>query len=168
MELEIKEECLNILECSEEDNFKKVYHKLSLQHHPDKGGDEEKFKKISKAYEILTNEDKMKEELEERRTKLVPDLVEVFKDIRYYPSKIKMFKSKAVKEIEEKIMLIRHELDYLLRYFANRIDSQKFLEEVNVLYDIEKDLYTRKEKCSKLLNELLEYDDKNPTILIIS
>lgn len=168
MELDIKKDCLNILECSEEDDFKKIYHKLSLQHHPDKGGDEEKFKKISKAYEILTNKDKMIEELEERKTKMIPELIEVFKDIRYYPIKSKMFKSKTFKELEKKIMLIRHEIDYLLRYFANKIDSYKFLEEINMLYEIEKDLYKRGENSNKLLEDLLEYDNKNPTILIIS
>ena len=29
-----------------------------MQHHPDKGGDPEKFKEISKAYEVLSNPEK--------------------------------------------------------------------------------------------------------------
>lgn len=36
------------------DEYKKAYRKLALEHHPDKGGDEEKFKQITEAYEILT------------------------------------------------------------------------------------------------------------------
>jgi len=31
---------------------------LAVQHHPDKGGDEAKFKEISAAYEILSDSDK--------------------------------------------------------------------------------------------------------------
>ena len=33
--------------------IKKSYHKLALKYHPDKGGNEEKFKKIGNAYDIL-------------------------------------------------------------------------------------------------------------------
>ena len=38
--------------------IKSAYKKLCKIHHPDKGGDEEKFKEISQAYEILSDEDK--------------------------------------------------------------------------------------------------------------
>lgn len=38
--------------------MKKAYRKLAVQHHPDKGGDPEKFKEISKAYETLSDPDK--------------------------------------------------------------------------------------------------------------
>lgn len=38
--------------------IKKAYRELSKTHHPDKGGDEEVFKVISKAYAVLSDEDK--------------------------------------------------------------------------------------------------------------
>lgn len=38
--------------------IKKSYRRLSRIHHPDKGGDEHKFKEISAAYEILSDADK--------------------------------------------------------------------------------------------------------------
>lgn len=38
--------------------IKKAYKKLAMKHHPDKGGDPERFKKISEAYSILSDETK--------------------------------------------------------------------------------------------------------------
>ena len=38
--------------------IKKAFHKLALVNHPDKGGDKEKFQKISIAYEVLSDPDK--------------------------------------------------------------------------------------------------------------
>jgi DnaJ-class molecular chaperone len=43
--------------CSEGD-LKKAYRRQCLQHHPDKGGKEESFKDIQKAYEILSDKNK--------------------------------------------------------------------------------------------------------------
>lgn len=53
-----------------EEEIKKAYKKLAKQHHPDKGGSEEKFKEISQAYSQLMNgSDPMKD---------FPDLNEIF------------------------------------------------------------------------------------------
>ena len=41
-----------------DEEIKKAYRKLAMKHHPDRGGDQNKFKEISTAYEALTNPEK--------------------------------------------------------------------------------------------------------------
>jgi len=41
-----------------EDQIRKSFRKLAMSHHPDRGGDPEKFKEIQKAYEILSDKEK--------------------------------------------------------------------------------------------------------------
>ena len=54
-------EILGVEKDSTDTDIKKAYRKLAIKHHPDKGGDEETFKKISHAYGILSDTDKRKQ-----------------------------------------------------------------------------------------------------------
>jgi len=50
-------ETLGVNKDAEPKEIKKAYRKLASKHHPDKGGDAEKFKEISAAYEILSDKE---------------------------------------------------------------------------------------------------------------
>lgn len=41
-----------------QDEIKRAYRKLALQYHPDRGGDQQKFKEINEAYQILGDKQK--------------------------------------------------------------------------------------------------------------
>lgn len=49
---------LGVTKSSSPDEIKKAYRKLAMQHHPDKGGDHEKFKEINEAYQVLSDPQK--------------------------------------------------------------------------------------------------------------
>ena len=49
---------LGVNENASQDEIKKAYRKLAVEHHPDKGGDENTFKKISEAYDTIGDENK--------------------------------------------------------------------------------------------------------------
>ena len=51
-------EVLGVPKSGSDSDIKKSYRKLAREHHPDKGGDPEKFKKVQEAYEILSDPQK--------------------------------------------------------------------------------------------------------------
>jgi len=51
-------ETLGVAKTATDKEIKKAYRKLAVKHHPDKGGDEAKFKEVSAAYEILSDSEK--------------------------------------------------------------------------------------------------------------
>ena len=44
-----------------EGDLKKAYRKLALKHHPDKGGDAERFKAVTEAFEVLSSHSEQRE-----------------------------------------------------------------------------------------------------------
>ncbi len=49
---------LGITKGASQEEVKKAFHRLAHKHHPNKGGDEKKFKEINEAYQILSNQEK--------------------------------------------------------------------------------------------------------------
>jgi len=51
-------ETLGVSRESSDDEIKKSYRKLAHEHHPDRGGDEAKFKEVNQAYQVLSDKQK--------------------------------------------------------------------------------------------------------------
>lgn len=51
-------EILGVSKDATDQDIKKAYRKLAHQHHPDRGGDEGKFKEANEAYQVLSNKQK--------------------------------------------------------------------------------------------------------------
>ena len=50
---------LNLQKTASEADIKKAWRKVAIVHHPDKGGDPEKFKELNSAYEVLSDPNKV-------------------------------------------------------------------------------------------------------------
>jgi DnaJ family protein A protein 2 len=57
-----------------QEDIKKSYRKLVLEHHPDKGGDPDKFRQIQEAYEVLSNSNKKHEYDNNHQTRKMADI----------------------------------------------------------------------------------------------
>jgi molecular chaperone DnaJ len=53
-------EVLGVGKTASADEIKKAFRRLAVQHHPDRGGDEAKFREVNEAYEILKDDSKRK------------------------------------------------------------------------------------------------------------
>ncbi|MBU4274398.1 molecular chaperone DnaJ [Patescibacteria group bacterium] len=51
-------EVLGITKGASQEEIKKAFHRLAHKHHPNKGGEEKKFKEINEAYQILSDKEK--------------------------------------------------------------------------------------------------------------
>src|SRR5665213_3024301 len=53
-------EVLGVNKDASADEVKKAFRRQAVEHHPDRGGDEAKFKELNEAYEVLKDEAKRK------------------------------------------------------------------------------------------------------------
>src|ERR1700755_1128770 len=53
-------EVLGVGKTASADEIKKAFRRAAVEHHPDRGGDEAKFKELNEAYEVLKDTDKRK------------------------------------------------------------------------------------------------------------
>ena len=49
---------MGVPKTASQQDIKKAFKKLAIKHHPDRGGDEEKFKEVNAANEVLRNPEK--------------------------------------------------------------------------------------------------------------
>ena len=54
-------EVLGVSETATQDEIKKAYRKKAVEHHPDKGGDENIFKEVAQAYDTIGDDNKRKQ-----------------------------------------------------------------------------------------------------------
>src|SRR5438105_13845997 len=53
-------EVLGVSKGASADEIKKAYRRLAVQYHPDRGGEEAKFREVNEAYEVLKDDSKRK------------------------------------------------------------------------------------------------------------
>ena len=113
---------LGVNENATQEEIKKTYRKLAMEHHPDKGGNEETFKKISEAYDVLSDENK-KNQYDHQRKNPFGGGNSIFEEF------FNGFKTNFRQNVPDKIIDL--EVDVLESYLSN---EKTFT-------------YTRNEKC---------------------
>lgn len=71
-------EVLGVNETATQDEIKKKYRQLAKENHPDAGGDEELFKKISTAYDVLGDDQKRRQYDSQRRNPFGANMDDIF------------------------------------------------------------------------------------------
>ena len=74
-------ETLGVNETATQDEIKKSYRKLAKENHPDTGGNEELFKKISTAYDVLGDEKKRQEYDHQRKNPFAHNINDMFNNM---------------------------------------------------------------------------------------
>ena len=117
------------------DALKSKYRELSIKHHPDKGGSEEKFKKITDAFNLLqteleTNNLNSGSDKKQELMKKYPSITKLF-DKKWERSDVLTFVEKVFLKDQRKTLLrrgylypetIKHVEDYLSKVYSKKSD----------------------------------------------
>lgn len=110
-------ETLKIKKDADQSEIKKAYRTFSKKHHPDCGGDEEKFKEISYAYKILSDPEKRK---------------------RYDAGETDFSKTKTIKD---------QALDGLLQLFAQILQNIPAFDDRSMLKEMNQSVHNAIREC---------------------
>lgn len=121
---------LGIKKKATKEEIKKAYKDLAKEHHPDKGGDEEKFKRILQAYQILMNDDAR---YTYDKFGMTPDS----KNFEYHMKAISMIKAYVFTQLNErKNVHIEHVQGKLRNDIAN---MENEIENLGILLELIED-----------------------------
>ncbi len=117
------------------DKIKSAYRKLSMQHHPDRGGNEKEFVELKLAYEVLIDPEKRK----------------YYDQYGKSPDQITTIRDKAILELENLIAAV---IDELID------DSKSYPASANPLKIINRLLSKRREEYSSLIRSAIKTNRK--------
>lgn len=119
------------------DEIKQMYRSLAQQHHPDKGGDEDTFKRIKLAYEVLSDTDRRAEydatgETKEATTVRTEALQELAGLVGYCINKINPDRDDLILQMKNELNeSVRQIKDNIIKCNNHIINLNKILKKVN-------------------------------------
>ena len=147
-------EILEIPETASENDIKKAYRRKALMFHPDKGGDEEKFKALSVAHSILSNPEKRK--MYDQTGELdASDLSEEAAEwAAYFRRQFPKLTVEAIEKFSVKYKFSEEErMDILEAYKKRRGDLEDIMETVILAEDYERD------RIVEIINKAIEAEE---------
>ncbi len=146
-------------DCSFED-IKHQYRTLAKKHHPDLGGDEEKFKRIKFAYEVLSDPDRRKQYDEtkttnqpiNKRTEAIQELANIFNNIM--PNFDPGTNSNLINLMKEEVGRV------VVRIYADIDSCEKYIKKLEIINNKTKVKNNEDNIFESLINQQIEWRQK--------